>query len=99
MTPKLNMATNPNNAPACNSPQLIVPENIVLMPLPPYAPELNSVENIWQYLRSNCLSHCVWETYEAILEACCTPRDNSHLRPPQAAVLRLWNRTIVMEGA
>ena len=25
-----------------SSPQLIVPENIVLMPLPPYAPELNS---------------------------------------------------------
>src|ERR1700737_2029322 len=54
-----------------SSPQLIVPENIVLMPLPPYAPELNSVENIWDYLRSNFLSHCVWDTYEAILDACC----------------------------
>jgi hypothetical protein len=29
-----------------SSPQLILPENIVLMPLPSYAPELNSVENI-----------------------------------------------------
>jgi hypothetical protein len=27
-----------------SSQQLIVPENIVLMPLPPYAPELNSVD-------------------------------------------------------
>lgn len=54
-----------------SSPQLIVPANIVLMPLPPYAPELNSVENIWEYLRSNFLSHCVWDTYEAILDACC----------------------------
>jgi len=43
-----------------SSPQLILPENIVLMPLPSYAPELNSVENIWDYLRSNFLSHCVW---------------------------------------
>jgi hypothetical protein len=25
-----------------SSPQLIVPDNIVLLPLPPYAPELNS---------------------------------------------------------
>ena len=41
------------------------------MPLPPYAPELNSVEPIWDYLRSNFLSHCVWDTYEAILDACC----------------------------
>jgi len=46
-------------------------KNIVLMPLPSYAPELNSVENIWDYLRSNFLSHCVWDTYEAILDACC----------------------------
>src|SRR5208337_2984041 len=54
-----------------SSPQLILPKNIVLMPLPSYAPELNSVENLWDYLRSNFLSHCVWDTYEAILDACC----------------------------
>ena len=29
------------------------------------------VENIWDYLRSNFLSHCVWDIYEAILDACC----------------------------
>ena len=54
-----------------SSPQLIVPDNIVLLPLPPYAPELNATENIWQYLRGNCLSHCVWDTYEVIVDACC----------------------------
>jgi DDE superfamily endonuclease len=54
-----------------SSPQLIVPENIVLLPLPPYAPELNAVENIWEHLRSNWLSHCVFASYEAILDACC----------------------------
>ena len=54
-----------------SSPRLVVPQNIVLMPLPPYAPELNSTENIWEYLRSNFLSHCVFDTYEAILDACC----------------------------
>jgi len=36
-------------------------KNIVLLPLPPYTPELNSTENIWEYLRGNCLSHCVWD--------------------------------------
>ena len=50
-----------------SSPQLIVPENIVLMPLPPYAPELNSVENIWQYLRQQLAQPLRLETYEAIL--------------------------------
>jgi transposase len=54
-----------------HSPKLIVPDNIVLLPLPPYAPELNPTENIWQYLRGNLLSNTVWETYEAIVGACC----------------------------
>ncbi|MBM2820218.1 MAG: hypothetical protein HW410_1901 [Nitrosarchaeum sp.] len=30
---------------------LIIPTNITLMPLPPYSPELNPVEQIWQNLR------------------------------------------------
>ena len=50
---------------------LVVPDNITLLHLPPYAPELNPVENIWQYLRQNALSHLVWESYEAIVDACC----------------------------
>jgi DDE superfamily endonuclease len=54
-----------------SSPKLIVTSNIVLLTLPPYAPELNPVENIWAYLRSNAFSHQVWETYEDILDACC----------------------------
>jgi hypothetical protein len=48
-----------------------VPDNIALLPLPPYAPELNSPENIGKNLRRNRLSHRVWDTYKAILDACC----------------------------
>ena len=51
--------------------RLNVPGNITLMPLPPYAPELNPQENIWQYLRQNQLSHTVWDSIEAIVDACC----------------------------
>ena len=40
------------------SPRLRLPDNIVLLPLPPYAPELNPIENsIWDALRGNSLSH------------------------------------------
>ena len=48
-----------------------VPRNLTLLPLPPYSPELNPVENVWAYLRSNKLSNRVFETYEAIVDACC----------------------------
>jgi transposase len=50
---------------------LIVPDNITLLPLPPYAPELNPMENVWEYLRANKLCALVWDSYEAIVDACC----------------------------
>jgi len=38
---------------------------------PPYSPELNPVENVWAYLRGNKLSNRVFDTYQAIVDACC----------------------------
>lgn len=52
------------------SDELTVPGNIVPLHLPPYAPELNPMENVWAYLRGNKLSTGVWDTYDAIVAAC-----------------------------
>lgn len=49
---------------------LVVPDNLSLLTLPPYSPELNPVENVWQYLRANWLI-TVFDGYDAILDACC----------------------------
>jgi hypothetical protein len=49
---------------------LQVPDNIRLLPLPPYAPELNPMENVWDYLRSNKLCRLVWNSFEDIIDAC-----------------------------
>jgi len=50
---------------------LAVPNNITLIFLPSRAPELNPVENVWQYLRANWLSYRVFETFEEIIDAAC----------------------------
>jgi hypothetical protein len=50
---------------------LRIPENITLVPLPPYSPELNPVENIWEYLRGNKLANTVFETYDEIVGKAC----------------------------
>lgn len=53
------------------TPKLKVPKNMTIILLPSRSPELNPMENIWRYMRQNWLATCVFETYEAILEACC----------------------------
>ena len=50
---------------------LAVPKNITRILLPSRAPELNPVENVWQYLRQNWLSNRVFDTYEDIIDAAC----------------------------
>lgn len=50
--------------------KLVVPDNITMMPLPSYSPELNPMENVWDYLRQNKLCALVWHSYEEIVEAC-----------------------------
>ena len=50
---------------------LDVPDNITPILLPSRAPELNPVENVWQYLRSNWLSNRLFDTYDDIIDAAC----------------------------
>ncbi len=96
------------------SPKLTVPDNISLLPLPPYAPELNSVEQIcvrlakgsggrrrmeWQdegYLRANFLSHCVWNSYDAIVNTCCDAWNTLMNMPESLASItrRTWARAV-----
>jgi transposase len=50
---------------------LAILENITLVSLPPYAPELNPVENVWEYLRGNKLAITVFESYDDIVDKSC----------------------------
>jgi transposase len=51
--------------------KLDVPDNVTLLPLPPRSPELNPVENVWQFLRDNWLSNRVFKSYDDILDHSC----------------------------
>jgi hypothetical protein len=51
---------------------LVVPDNLTLLHLPPYSPELNPVETVWLYLRERWLSHRVLAGgYAAVVDAAC----------------------------
>jgi hypothetical protein len=74
------------------SPNLRVPDNISLLPLPRYSPELNPVENVWEFLRANFLSHRVWDGSDAIVDACCDAWNKLMRMPGQIASIttRAW---------
>jgi transposase len=61
--------------------KLIVPKNMTLIFLPSRSPELNPVENVWNYLRQNWLSNRVFDTYDAIIEAACQAWNNLVAQP------------------
>ena len=48
---------------------LKVPDNVTLLHLPPYSPELNGAERIWGHLRSHYLSNRVYKDYDELFEA------------------------------
>jgi len=56
---------------------LKVPDNISLLPLPPRSPELNSQENIWQFMRQNWLSNRIFKSFDDIVDHCCLPGTRS----------------------
>ncbi len=58
-----------------------MPNNITSILLPSRAPELNPVENVWQYLRQNHLSNRVFHDHDAIIEAGCHARNRLIERP------------------
>ena len=72
--------------------RLSVPDTITLLPLPPKCPELNPVENIWQFRRDNWLSNTIFETCEDIVQSCCQAWNNPTRKPEQTTSigLRKW---------
>lgn len=51
---------------------LVAPDNLSLVPLPPYSPELNPVERVWLHLRQRYLSHRLHADYNAVVDAACS---------------------------
>lgn len=72
--------------------KLKVPKNLTLIFLPSRSPELNPVENIWQYLRSNWLSNRVFENHDAIIDAACNAWNRMMAQPKaiKSIGMRQW---------
>ncbi len=52
--------------------QLRVPDNLRLIFLPPYSPELNPVEHVWDHLRENYFGNQVFDSLEEVETFLCS---------------------------
>src|SRR5687768_14573513 len=55
-----------------------------------YCPELNPAENLWQFLHQNRLGNRVFQSYGAVVDACCDAW--KALTTPPGTMVRLQSR-------
>ena len=60
------------------SQSIAMPDKVMLVRLPSYAPELDPIERVWPYLRKRYLSYCLQDKYDAIRDAAAKPCAGRH---------------------
>lgn len=60
---------------------LVVPRNMTLAPLPPYSPELNPAEHVWDYIRVNDMRNLVFSDLDKVMDAVETSLHRLHQSP------------------
>ena len=58
-----------------------IPDNLSILHLSSYSPELNPQENIWLYMKDTFLSNRVFDNIESITNACCEAWNSLVERP------------------
>ncbi len=78
--------------------RLTLPNNVSMLTIPPYSPELNPQEDVWQYLRQNQLSNRVFDTYTAIVDACCDAWNALMQQPERVTSIatREWAKAVIV---
>lgn len=51
-------------------------QNLTIIHLPSYSPELNSAEQLWKWMRQHDLSNRDFDNYEDLVNACCDAWNN-----------------------
>jgi hypothetical protein len=63
--------------------ELTVPDNMRLLPLPPYSPELNPAEHVWEYIRENDIRNQIFSTLDEVMDTVETSLRHLHEAPEE----------------
>lgn len=61
--------------------ELAVPSNMTLIPLPPYSPNLNPAEHVWEYIRENDMRNLVFSDLDKVMDVVETSLHRLHETP------------------
>ena len=67
-----------------------LPENITLIHLPPYTPEMNPIEQIWRELRTQGFKNEVFPTLKKVVDRLCVTINNLTKSTVSKITLRYW---------
>jgi hypothetical protein len=63
--------------------ELTVPTNMRFLPLPPYSPELNPAEHVWEYIRANNIRNQIFNTLDEVMDTVETSLRHLHGAPEE----------------
>lgn len=61
--------------------ELKVPATMSLLPLPPYSPELNPAEHVWEYVRENDMRNRIFDDLDDVMKTVSDSLHRLHLQP------------------
>lgn len=63
-----------------------------LLALPPYAPELNPAEHVWEYLRENDIGNQIFNTLDEVMDTVETSLCHFHKAPEELRSMTAFPR-------
>jgi len=79
-----------DGAPSHRSHQLSLPANVALIRLPPYSPELNPVEHLWDEIREKHFANRVFDSMGAVIAQAMRSLKDWELSPAAVRSLTGW---------
>jgi transposase len=80
-----------DGAPSHRGKELVVPKNMRLLALPPYSPELNPAELLWDELREKEFANRVFETLRGVVVQLRSGLDRLRRHPKELMSLTGWD--------
>lgn len=69
---------------------LVLPSNLRLLKLPPYSPELNPIENLWEEIREKFFHNRVFDSLDALEAHLCVALNYLEHNPQQIRSIVAW---------